>query len=111
MKVYEQKHKEIVRISFGPKHSMSFEDTTVKDVFDLAIRVFSEYKLERRIVFKGNPFDKPESGNKLIVTIRHESGAYAKRGYKGKSKSKTMFGLTGKQAKEYFVENYEKYLL
>ena len=110
MKVYKQEHKEIVRISFGSKHSISFEDTSVNEVYDLTIKVLSKMKLKRTININGSPFDRPTKELSIILSVRHESGAYKLRGYKGKSKSKTMFGITGIEAKEYFEKHYKDHL-
>ena len=110
MKEYKQEHTEIVRLSFGSKKSISFQDTSVAEVYDLALKVFSEMTVTRTIELEASPLDKPMEKLSLIMTIRHESGAYKLRGYKGKSKSKTLFGLTVEEAYDYFHKHYKRYL-
>ena len=45
MKLYDTTEEKLIRISFGFGKSISFQDTTVKEVFDCFIKVFENYKL------------------------------------------------------------------
>jgi len=104
MKVYEKKPTPIVRLSFGHNLSIAFEETTVDNVYDLAIRVFSSMQHKKVIRFTGSPFTSPKE-DKLILTVRHELGAK-----KTNSRSKTMFSITAEKAKRYFEDNYKDHI-
>jgi hypothetical protein len=105
MKLYEQKQTDIVRIKFGSGESLSFTDATVDQVFDVAMRVFSDMVVNKTV--ETTPLTKPGSPVKVILLVRDESKYKKGEGYKVKSKSKTVYGLSPKQAKDYFLENYK----
>lgn len=110
MKVYEQTEFNVVRISFGPKDSMTFQDTTIDELYGIAYRMFSKLKINKTIKLKGNPFNKPTVDVSLVLSIREEKASLKAKGYKGKSRNKTMYGLTGPEAKKYFEDHYKEYL-
>jgi len=101
MKVYiHDNSRKLVRISFGYLESISFENTTVKEVFDKAIEIFSKEKLNLEFEIKDhNPTKKPETSIALVMQVREEN-----QGIKGGSKSKTLYGLTAIQAKEILLK-------
>lgn len=93
----------LIRIQFGFDQSVSFIDTTVDKVFRIATKLFSETKIE----FVAKASEAPE---KLGVYVRSEEGSYSKVGRVNGSKSLTIYGLTSLEAKEVFLNNYQKYL-
>lgn len=105
MKLYQVNKKPIVRISFGANKSLSFEDTTTEEVFNLFIKVFENHKVNRTIELKDfSPLKKPSASLNLCVTVRAELGKKF-----DKSKSKTIYGLNDTEAMEVFKNNYTLY--
>ena len=103
MKVYNRTPR-LVRISFGSSHSVAFEDTTVQELFDLAIRIFSDIGISRSYSVSGSPVDH-QSFQKILLSVRESVGSDKK----GKSLKKTLYCITGEEAKEYFMKHYESY--
>lgn len=106
MKIYKIHENPIVRISFGSNKSISFEETTTEQVYDVFLKVFNDIKINKVIELKNfNPFKKPHTNISLTVTIRAEKGKKF-----DKSKSKTIYGLDDFEAMDIFIKNYKKYI-
>lgn len=111
MKVFKPKKVEIVRIQFGNSKSISFEDTTIHEVFDVMVNVFSELKLNTTLELKNHSvFTKPSTLIVSRVNVRYEGFNYKKTNHKGASKNKTLYGINQEDAYNYFKDNYEKFL-
>lgn len=105
MKVHKIEAKKLVRLQFYDK-SISFEGTDVETVLEVALNVFRNTKLKSEIkLVEHCPLTKPQGVLSVVMTIREEIGSV-----KGKSKSKTLYGLTGEEALEIFTNNYKKHL-
>jgi len=110
MKLFKKETNSIVRIQFGNK-SVAFQETSVTEVMDVAIKVFKNTKVTKTInIENACPLDPPRKEIGINIYVREEGGAYKKSGYKGKSKNKTIYGLKEDEALAIFLENYEKYL-
>jgi hypothetical protein len=105
MKVHIPKEpNKLIRISFGYIESVSLEETTVNDVYNKAIDIFSKQKVKLTFeVDNHNPIKKPETSIGMVMQIREED-----KGIKGGSKSKTLYGLTPKEAKDIFLKELSK---
>ena len=102
MKLLHQKNP-VIRLQFGSHTSLTFSDTTIDEVYDLFIAVFRNEKIERTIKVEGSALNKPEAISRLVCQVRDGS-------HKQKSKSKSIYGLSDEEAKEFFLKHYEKYL-
>lgn len=101
------KEQKYVRIQFGSK-SLSFSDTTVDEVFNLFMNVFKNCRINNEIDLKNHcPLIKPSSTQRINVLIRAEGKDEKKH---RNSKSKGIYGMTPEEAKNYFLNNYQKYL-
>ena len=104
--------KDLVRIQFGTKHSMSFTDTTVEEVMDIAKKVFSDVRINKTIRLDDwCPMNAPSSQVSLVLYVRKEKGGKTNPNYRtAGSKNKTIYGLTGEEAMKMFRERFTKYL-
>lgn len=112
MKLYDTTEEKLIRISFGFGKSISFQDTTVKEVFDCFIKVFENYKFTASFeVNNFSPLQKPSTQTALIVSVRKEGKEEGKaKGYKGESKNKTLYCINQDEAFSVFKNNYKKYI-
>lgn len=107
----KEEAKKFVRITFGYSYSMAFEDTTIQDVYDLMIMVFSNHKVSGTIEIKDhNPLKKIESSVGVVVQVREEASKKILPNSKGKSKAKMIYFMDAKEAYDVFCENFEKYI-
>jgi len=109
MELFEKDNRELIRIQFGYHTSITFTDTTVINLFDIAIKVFSAIKIDKTLVVKGSPLTSPKAELSIILSVREEGSVHGKH-QKGKAKSKTMFGLSGEEAKQIFLTHYKNYI-
>ncbi len=111
MKLHEEQATTLIRIQFGMKEvtkSVSFEDTTVFEVYDLFLKVFSDWKITKTLKLENHcPLSTIKSNTSLTCMIREEFG----REKKPASKSKSLYGVSSLEAHDYFVKNYKKHLL
>lgn len=106
MRLLKEENLDHVRISFGYK-SITFADTTVEEVYNLAIKIFSRAKVNATIELKNhNPLKKPSAELTLLMTVREEGSRHRNNGHKGKSKNKTLYGLSDEHAMEIFKDGY-----
>lgn len=110
MKEYKKEIVPIVRIQFGKKvdtHSISFTDTTVEEVMDVAVKVFKEHRITKTIVLENaSPLSTIMAETSILMHVREEQGSRKMNG----SKSKSLYGLTAKEAFEIFKNNYKKFI-
>lgn len=109
MKIFQKEKTELVRIQFGYNISLTLTDTTLIELFDVVIKVFSAIEIDKTLIVKGSPLSSPKAELSIQLSVREEGYSHGKY-QKGKARSKTMFGLSGEEAKQIFLDNYEKYL-
>lgn len=110
MKLFKiEKSPKIVRISFNAHVSVTFEETTIDEVYELALKVFKDVHVANMIV-EHNVLEKPQPKKKTLLQVREEGIAYSDSKHKGPSKSKTLYGINEEEAKKHFLENYEHYM-
>ncbi len=105
MKEYKKEVNRIVRIKIGSR-SLTFRDTTIDRVFDVAIKVFENvtYQTPVQCVLE-SPLK-----TKTTIYIREEGTAFKDNSYKGESRSKTLYGIKSLDAFALFRDTYEKYI-
>ena len=105
MKILGENDLDLVRISFGYK-SITFTDTTVDEVFNLALSIFRNVKITASIELKDHSvLKKPHTSANLLMTVREEGSKFRASGNKGKSKNKTLYGISDEHAIEIFKSN------
>ena len=93
----------------------SFEGCEDKQVYKLALMMFSECKINTTIKLENHcPLSTISKSLAVTMTVRTlgnvESNGKTIRRFKGKSYNKTLYGITPAEASKYFEENYEKFL-
>ena len=105
MKEFKINTEKLIRVQFGSK-SVSFIDTDLDQVFEIAVKVFKDAKINTVIELNNHcPLQKPLTGISINMNVREEHGSV-----KGKCKSKMLYGLTPDQALKIFKKEYEMYL-
>jgi hypothetical protein len=109
MKIYRvERADNIIRLSFNAHISISFEETTIEEVYNLFLKAFENVEVES-CVLQHNVLKKPMTKHKVLVQVRNEGVIEGKnRGYKGVSKSKTLYGIREDEAKKLFLQYYNK---
>lgn len=108
MKEYIKNNEPIVRIQFGkniPTYSMSFTDTTVKEVAEIAIKIFNNERVNIHIN-DVCPLTANSDILSVLVNVREERGSLKMKG----SKSITLYGLTSFQAFDIFCTKWASYI-
>ncbi len=94
-------HKGITRIMFGNHSSQSFIETNIQELFELTLKVFSQWEIEKTV--RQVVTDQPAKNNKVVIQVRDGNN-------KQKSRAKTIYWVTAEEAEQFFMENYEKHL-
>ena len=93
----------MTKLVFGKACSVDFPDRTVGEVYALLILTFKNARIERTRTYTGSPLQKTNSLDSLKVVVRDSLN-------QGSSKSKYLYGISSADAKNYFLDNYRRFL-
>ncbi|MHA2218064.1 MAG: hypothetical protein ACXACY_19185 [Candidatus Hodarchaeales archaeon] len=110
MKIFKiEKVQHIVRISFNAHTSITFEETTIEEVYEIFLKVFKDVETTGALL-RHKVLQKPMTEKKTLITVRQEGVINIATKYKGVSKSKTLYGIAEAEAKKIFMDNYENFI-
>lgn len=102
MKIYSKPPPtDLILIQFGGKKSVSFTETTVQEVLNKFLDIFSKLDIERTVTLKGSPLDSPKKSGAITVQVRHYRSGIPRKG----GRSRQVYGLTSEEACKLFKDN------
>lgn len=105
MKIRTYELKKHIRICFGFHDSLTINNLTVQETLNFCKNIFGRIKLNTSLQLTDHcPLNKFETNNNIRLTVYEEAGVTKSR---IGSKTKTLYGITGKQAYEIFLQEFK----